>query len=71
MSQFNSVGEKWVEKLTPLAESQTTFNMHDHLCRVTLDAISEVGLFYALRVVYSLTSSMHTASNCYPLVIMK
>lgn len=58
MSQFNGVGDKWVEKLSPLAEGQTTFNMHDHLCRVTLDAISEVAFNYKMNAV-------ETSSNVY------
>jgi len=42
MAQFNEVGDSWISAMDGLADGKTMIKMHDYLCRITLDAISEV-----------------------------
>jgi len=42
LGKFNQVGDIWINSLDAVADGKTLFNMHESLCRVTSDAISEV-----------------------------
>jgi cholesterol 24(S)-hydroxylase len=53
MEQFNDVGDRWIKSLDKYADGKTVVNMHDSLCRVTLDAISEVGFSDHLNTIES------------------
>ena len=49
MDAFNSVGDRFLEKLSQLADGNTPVRMADEFARVTLDIIGKVGKVWAHR----------------------